>query len=181
MSIIRRKTMLKTIIMAVLLSIFSNTNANLEIGDPAPDFNLPDQFGSNHNLSDYYGQWLVLYFYPRDDTPGCTTQACDFRDAVERIINSRAIVFGISVDSIESHKAFSDKFKLPFSLLSDASGEVSESYDSLRNYYLIKLAKRNTFIIDPKGNIAKIYLSVDPNSHSKMVLDDLSVLQKALD
>ena len=118
-----------------------------------------------------------LYFYPKDDTPGCTTQACDFRDAVKRIIASKAVVFGLSLDSVASHKLFAEKYNLPFSLLADEAGEVSELYDSL--HWLKSYSKRNTFIVDPEGNIAKIYLSVNPKTHSEMVLSDLSSLQKA--
>jgi peroxiredoxin Q/BCP len=117
--------------------------------------------------------------YPKDDTPGCTTQACDFRDAVKRIIASKAVVFGLSLDSVTSHKLFAEKYDLPFSLLADETGEVSELYDSLSMFY--KMAKRNTFIVDPKGNIAKIYLSVNPKTHSEMVLNDLNSIQKASD
>jgi len=118
-----------------------------------------------------------LYFYPKDDTPGCTTQACDFRDAVKRIIASRSNVFGVSLDSVESHKRFADKNNLPFSLLSDETGIVAKAYDSLNNFMSLKSAKRNTFIIDPDGKIAKIYLSVKPSTHSQMVLNDLNQLQ----
>ena len=139
---------------------------------------MQDQNNITHTLSDYEGQWVVLYFYPKDDTPGCTTQACDFRDAVKRIIVSKAVVFGLSLDSVASHKLFAEKYNLPFSLLADETGEVSELYDSLHKL-LKSYAKRNTFIVDPKGNIAKIYLSVDPKTHSEMVLSDLSNLQKA--
>jgi len=164
--------------MACLLGLFSSAFAELSVGEKAPNFTLPDQNNIDHTLSDYAGRWIVLYFYPMNDSPGCTTQACDFRDAVERIINSKAIVFGVSVDSVESHKDFSDKFNLPFSLLADESGEVSDAYESLRDFYVLMLSKRNTFIIDPAGNIAKIYISVDPDTHSQMVLNDLSELQK---
>ncbi len=118
-----------------------------------------------------------MYFYPKDDTPGCTTQACDFRDAIDRIIASKSTVFGVSLDSVESHKRFAEKNKLPFSLLSDTGGIVSKAYDSLNNFISFKSSKRNTFIIDPEGNIAKIYLSVKPSTHSKMILNDLNQLQ----
>ena len=178
MGIIHRKIKTRLLFIASLLLVFSSSNAGIIIGDKAPNFSLDDQYNISHTLIDYQGQWVVLYFYPRDDSPGCTTQACDFRDAVEYIISSKAVVFGISVDSVESHKDFSDKFNLPFSLLSDESGEVSKRYDSLRDFYVFTLSKRNTFIIDPQGNIAKIYLAVDPETHSKMILNDLSVLQQ---
>ena len=171
------KSIITASVMAVLLTASSSSIAALKVGDKAPNFSLQDQNNITHTLSDYESQWVVLYFYPKDDTPGCTTQACDFRDAVKRIIASKAVVFGLSLDSVASHKLFAEKYNLPFSLLADEKGEVSELYDSLRK--LLGYAKRNTFIVDPKGNIAKIYLSVDPKTHSEMVLSDLDSLQKA--
>jgi len=165
------------IIVAVLLPFSFASLAQIKVGSKAPNFNLSDQNSIQHQLSDYEGSWVILYFYPKDDTPGCTTQACDFRDAVKRIIASKSNVFGVSLDSVESHKRFADKNNLPFSLLSDESGEVSEAYDSLNNFMSFKSAKRNTFIIDPDGKVAKIYLSVKPSTHSQMVLNDLNQLQ----
>ena len=163
--------------VVVFLLVFSSSSiAGIKVGDKAPNFTLQDQNNLTHTLSDYEGQWIVLYFYPKDDTPGCTTQACDFRDAVKRIITSKAVLFGLSVDSVRSHKLFAEKYNLPFSLLADETGEVSELYDSLSSFF--KVANRNTFIIDPEGNIAKIYLSVNPKTHSEMVLNDLNSLQK---
>ena len=161
-----------------MLITSSSVLANLEVGDKAPNFILNDQNNDAHQLSDYEGRWVILYFYPKDDTPGCTTQACDFRDAVKRIIASRSVVFGLSLDSVESHKRFSDKNNLPFSLLSDEEGMAAKSYDSLNNFMGYKSAKRNTFIINPQGFLSKIYLSVDPKTHSQMVLNDLSLLQE---
>ena len=165
------------IFVALLLPISLASLAQIKVGSKAPNFTLSDQNSIQHQLSDYEGSWVILYFYPKDDTPGCTTQACDFRDAVKRIIASKSNVFGVSLDSVESHKRFADKNNLPFSLLSDESGEVSEAYDSLNNFMSFKSAKRNTFIIDPYGKIAKIYLSVKPSTHSQMVLNDLNQLQ----
>jgi len=171
------KSIITASVIAVLLTTSSSSIAGLKVGDKAPNFSLQDQNNITHSLSYYEGQWVVLYFYPKDDTPGCTTQACDFRDAVKRIIASKSVVFGLSLDSVESHKLFAEKYNLPFSLLADETREVSELYDSLHK--LLGYAKRNTFIVDPKGNIAKIYLSVDPKTHSEMVLSDLSSLQKS--
>jgi len=171
------KSIITASVITVLLIASSSSIAALKVGDKAPNFSLQDQNNITHTLSDYEGQWVVLYFYPKDDTPGCTTQACDFRDAVKRIIASKSVVFGLSLDSVASHKLFAEKYNLPFSLLADEKGEVSKLYDSLRK--LLGYAKRNTFMVDPKGNIAKIYLSVDPKTHSEMVLSDLSSLQKA--
>ena len=165
------------IFVALLLPMSYAQLAQIKVGSKAPNFTLSDQNSIQHQLSDYEGSWVILYFYPKDDTPGCTTQACDFRDAVKRIIASKSNVFGVSLDSVESHKRFADKNNLPFSLLSDESGEVSEAYDSLNNFMSFKSAKRNTFIIDPDGKVAKIYLSVKPSTHSQMVLNDLNQLQ----
>ena len=165
------------IFVALLLPISFASLAKIKVGSKAPNFTLSDQNSIQHQLSDYEGSWVILYFYPKDDTPGCTTQACDFRDAVKRIIASKSNVFGVSLDSVESHKRFADKNNLPFSLLSDESGEVSEAYDSLNNFMSFKSAKRNTFIIDPDGKVAKIYISVKPSTHSQMVLNDLNQLQ----
>ena len=165
------------IFVALLLPMSYASFAQINVGSKAPNFTLSDQNSIQHQLSDYEGSWVILYFYPKDDTPGCTTQACDFRDAVKRIIASKSNVFGVSLDSVESHKRFADKNNLPFSLLSDESGEVSEAYDSLNNFMSFKSAKRNTFIIDPDGKVAKIYLSVKPSTHSQMVLNDLNQLQ----
>ena len=169
------KSIITASVMAVLFTASSSSIAALKVGDKAPNFSLQDQNNITHTLSNYEGQWVVLYFYPKDDTPGCTTQACDFRDAVKRIIPSKSVVFGLSLDSVASHKLFAEKYNLPFSLLADEKGEASKLYDSLRK--LLGYAKRNTFIVDPKGNIAKIYLSVDPKAHSQMVLNDLESLQ----
>jgi len=170
--------LLRQFFVSVLLVFFSMSSlAGLSIGNQAPNFILKDQNNLSHNLNDYKGSWVILYFYPKDDTPGCTTQACDFRDAVERIISSRSIVFGVSLDSVESHKRFAEKNNLPFSLLSDQDGNVSKAYDSLNSFISFKASKRNTFIIDPEGKIAKIYLSVNPSTHSQMVLNDLNQLQ----
>jgi thioredoxin-dependent peroxiredoxin len=165
------------IFVVILLPISFASLAQIKVGSKAPNFTLRDQNSIQHQLSDYEGSWVILYFYPKDDTPGCTTQACDFRDAVKRIIASKSNVFGVSLDSVESHKRFAAKNNLPFSLLSDESGEVSEAYDSLNNFMSFKSAKRNTFIIDPDGKVAKIYLSVKPSTHSQMVLNDLNQLQ----
>ena len=173
------KSIITSSVIIFLLVISSSSIAGLKVGDKAPNFTLQDQNNITHILSDYEGQWLVLYFYPKDDTPGCTTQACDFRDAVKRIIASKSVVFGLSLDNVRSHKLFAEKYNLPFSLLADETGEVSELYDSLNKFF--KVAKRNTFIVDPKGNIAKIYLSVNPKTHAEMVLNDLNNLQKASD
>ncbi len=150
---------------------------SLAIGQTAPDFNLPDQAGKRHKLSDYRGQWVVLYFYPKDDTPGCTKEACSFRDNISAISTQGAVVLGISVDDTNSHADFAEKHHLPFPLLADKGGEVAQQYGSLLNLIVIKVAKRHSFIIDPEGRIAKIYRSVDPATHVAQIVNNLKMLQ----
>ncbi len=150
------------------------------VGSPAPAFKLQDQDGKWHSLSDYRGKWVVLYFYPKDDTPGCTTEACAFRDNIFAFDKEGAVVLGISVDEVGSHKAFAEKHSLPFTLLADPTKAVTKEYGVLRTYMAVmEMAHRETFIIDPQGRIAKHYDTVDPDSHSKVVLDDLKALKAA--
>jgi peroxiredoxin Q/BCP len=146
------------------------------VGSPAPEFRLQDQNGEWHNLSDYRGKWLALYFYPKDDTPGCTTEACNFRDSSFAYKAIGAEVVGISVDDVASHKEFEEKYELPFTLLADPSGETCAEYGVLRDYKMMQIASRQSFIIDPDGNIAKHYPDVDPETHSADVLADLELL-----
>jgi peroxiredoxin Q/BCP len=127
-------------------------------------------------LSDYRGQWVVLYFYPKDDTPHCTTEACQFRDDAFQLHQLGAVVLGVSVDDTDSHAEFAKKHHLAFPLLADRGGVVADSYGSITNLLVIKFAKRNTFIIDPSGKIAKVYVSVDAQQHAKSVLQDLTAL-----
>lgn len=147
-----------------------------EVGKPAPDFNLPDQNGKQHTLQEYRGKWLVLYFYPKDDTPGCTQEACAFRDDLKQISELGAQVVGVSVDDSNSHAEFAKKYHLPFPLLADKTTETAERYGSLMNLFLIKVARRYTFLIDPQSNVRKVYLSVETSRHSKEVIDDLQKL-----
>ena len=152
--------------------------ATPEAGSPAPAFHLQDQAGAWHDLGEYRGKWLVLYFYPKDDTPGCTTQACEFRDNIFAFGKQGAVILGISVDDVASHKHFAEEHGLPFTLLADSTKETAKSYGVLRSALgLMEIASRETFIIDPQGRIAKHYASVDPKGHSQMVLADLKVLQ----
>lgn len=148
-----------------------------EVGSPAPDFSLPDQNGSMHGLSDYRGNWLVLYFYPKDDTPGCTREACAFRDDLQQISELDAQVVGVSVDDSQSHAEFAKKYHLPFPLLADKTTETTARYGALMNLWFMKIARRYTFLIDPQGNIAKVYLSVETSRHSKQIIDDLKQLK----
>lgn len=147
-----------------------------EVGKPAPDFKLPDQNGKQHTLTDYRGKWLVLYFYPKDDTPGCTQEACAFRDDLAQITELGAQVVGVSVDDSDSHAEFAKKYHLPFPLLADKTTKTADSYGALLNLFLIKVARRYTFLIDPQGNISKVYLSVETSRHSKQIIEDLQKL-----
>ena len=148
-----------------------------EIGQPAPNFSLPDQNGKIHTLDNFRGKWLALYFYPKDDTPGCTEQACKFRDDLHKLEALGANIVGISVDNTTSHAKFARKYNLPFPLLADNKAETAAQYNSLLNLGLVKFAKRNTFLIDPNGKIAKIYLSASTSRNSIEVIEDLKKLQ----
>jgi len=148
-----------------------------EVGQPAPNFKLPDQNGKIHTLDNFHGKWLALYFYPKDDTPGCTEQACKFRDDLHKLEALGANVVGISVDNTTSHAKFARKYNLPFPLLADSKAETAAQYNSLLNLGIVKFAKRNTFLIDPNGKIAKIYLSASTSRNSIKVIEDLKKLQ----
>lgn len=152
--------------------------AEIKEGDTAPEFELFDQYQKPHKLADYQGKWVVLYFYPKDDTPGCTTEACNFRDDIFKIRQLNAEVLGVSVDNVESHAKFADKHGLPFPLLSDGNAQVAKSYGALMSLGPIKIAKRHTFIIDPQGRIAKVYRDVKPKEHSDEIIHDLEILRK---
>jgi peroxiredoxin Q/BCP len=148
------------------------------IGEKAPDFSLPDAKGEVRSLASFKGNWLVLYFYPKDDTPGCTKEACSFRDDLHKLEKLGAKVVGISVDDSKSHAEFAKKYNLPFPLLSDITGAVANKYGALTNLGIIKIAKRYTFLIDPDGVLKKSYFSVDTSRHSQQIIDDLSMLQQ---
>lgn len=167
---------LAIVALVFLISKQSEAANTPKPGDTAPDFRLVDQNGTIKSLSDFSGQWVVLYFYPKDDTPGCTKEACSFRDDLTTLEKLGAKVVGVSVDDSDSHSKFASKYHLPFPLLADADGKVADSYGALTNLLLLKIAKRYTFLIDPKGKIAKVYLSVDTSRHSQEIVDDLKKL-----
>ena len=150
--------------------------ANIEIGSPAPEFELPDQVGQLHSLEDYRDQWVVLYFYPKDETPGCTTQACEFRDNIFAFHELNAQILGVSLDDVDSHKDFAENHNLPFPLLADTEGAAADLYGVKTRMMGFTVAKRQTFLIDPEGNVAKHYEKVDPDEHSAEVLADLEAL-----
>ena len=163
--------------VTLMLSTAAFAQESPTIGADAPKFKLQDQTGKWHALKDYRGKWVVLYFYPKDNTPGCTTQACEFRDNIFAYRELNAVILGVSVDSVDSHKTFSEEQNLPFSILSDADKKVTTSYGTLKKYVgMVELARRDTFIIDPQGRVAKHYVSVDPKGHSELVLGDLRQL-----
>jgi len=166
-------------VFTILLSVTVFAGDTPAVGSVAPGFNLQDQNSDWHSLEDYRGQWLAVYFYPKDDTPGCTTEACNFRDNIYAFKAIDAAVVGISVDDVESHKKFSDKYKLPFTILADDDGDMSKAYGVLRDYKLLKLASRQSFLINPEGKIAKHYDDVDPDEHTAIVLADIKAFMAA--
>jgi len=164
----------------ILWRMTAYANRNLpRPGAASPAFTLPDQTGALRDSRGFRGKWLVLYFYPRDDTPGCTEQAARYRDAMRDIEALGATVCGVSVDGAERHAAFARKYNLPFVLLSDVNGEVAARHGSLRDFGIIKFAKRNTFLIDPQGKVAKVYLGVNPSRDTAAVITDLKQLARA--
>lgn len=146
------------------------------VGNPAPEFELPDQDGQLHSLEDYRDSWIVLYFYPKDETPGCTTEACEFRDNIFAFRKLNAQILGVSLDDVESHKAFAENHGLPFPLLADAEGVVADAYGVKTKMFGMTVAKRQTFVIGPDGTLVKHYEKVRPATHSKEVLADLEAL-----
>jgi len=160
-------------ILLLIIGIIMAKSAELKIGDDAPDFKLLDQNNNEHTLSDYFGKKLVVYFYPKDDTPGCKKEACSIRDNFNRFEESNIIVFGISYDSPSSHKKFAEKYNLPFVLLSDSTKSVAKLYNS--NGFI--MARRNTFLMDKDGKILKIYKNVDVTTHTENILNDFSKLE----
>lgn len=148
----------------------------LQVGDAAPELKLKDQHGNLVFLRDFAGRWVVLYFYPKDNTPGCTREACNFQDESERLASLNAQVIGVSADSRESHAAFAGKFNLKFPLLADPAKKVTRSYGALAFY---RLARRMTFIVDPQGKVRKIFKSVNPKTHAGEVAQALAELQSS--
>lgn len=150
------------------------------IGSVAPTFTLKDQNDKVHTLTDYRGKWVLLYFYPKDNTPGCTKQACAIRDEFPAFTKLNCVVFGISTDSEKSHKKFEEKFELPFTLLADVEKKMAQDYGVwapkkfMGREFLGTL--RTSFLIDPEGKIAKVYEKVKPEEHADMVLGDLKTL-----
>ena len=164
--------------LLALLGLHNVQAAELAIGSAAPKFTLPDQESKTHTLAEYRGRWVVLYFYPKDDTPGCTTEACNFRDDLPALRALNVQILGISLDDTKSHALFAEKYRLPFPLLADTEGDVARAYGSLWSIGPLRIAKRYTFVIDPEGRVAKIYRNVKPADHSRELQHDLKELQK---
>jgi peroxiredoxin Q/BCP len=160
-------------------SLAEEVEMSVAAGQAAPDFLLRDQNGETRTLSTYRRHWVVLYFYPKNDTPGCTQEACRFRDDLPALRKLDAEVLGVSVDNPESHARFSSKHGLPFPLLADTDGKVARQYGALRSLAFIRFAKRHSFIIDPQGKVAKIYREVRSDIHSQEVIEDLKALQRS--
>ena len=149
------------------------------VGTTAPAFALKDQNGVQHTLADYAGKWLVLYFYPKDGTPGCTKEVCAFRDSIAQVRAAGAEVVGVSVDDVASHKKFAEEHQVPFPLLADADKSTAQSYGVLTSKLGVKYARRHTFVIDLQGKIAKYYPDVDPEKNVRQVVADLAQLTAA--
>jgi thioredoxin-dependent peroxiredoxin len=172
---------LSAIVGLVTLPVVQATETQKQpaAGAPAPDFSLTTSNGSQVSLKDYRGKWVVLYFYPKDFTSGCTMEARNFQRDLEKFEEADAVILGVSVDTAQSHKDFCAKEGLNFKLLADPDAKVSTEYGSVMDYKGSKLAARNTFIINPKGEIAKVYTGVKPADHSEQVLKDLAELKKS--
>ena len=166
-------------VVAIAVSLVTVRAANGTVptaGQPAPTFTLPSQDGSQISLASYHGKWVVLYFYPKDATPGCTIEAHNFQRDLSQYEAKNAVILGVSEDSAASHQSFCTKEGLTFHLLADTEHTVADAYGSLSNMAGFKIAKRNTFLINPAGNIAQVWTAVDPSTHSPAVLAALSSL-----
>jgi len=173
---LKLSTLLPMLLAATPLLAFG---ASLPLaGSQAPEFTLPSQDGTPVSLKDYRGKWVILYFYPKDFTNGCTIEAHNFQRDQSQYQSKNAVILGVSVDSADSHKQFCAKEGLNFKLLADTEYKVTAAYGSLTNMVLVKFASRHTFIINPEGKIVKVYEDVNPNKHSEEVLSALAELQK---
>ena len=173
---------LKMLSLTAVISIFvwadAYTDTQPAVGDSAPSFKLQDQNGDWHTLGDYKGKYVVLFFYPKDGTPGCTTEACNFRDNIFAFDDLNTQILGISLDDVDSHKEFSEKYSLPYPILADIEKESAVDYGVLGKFMMMTITKRESFIIDPEGLIVKHYKNVDPDKHTDEVIEELKSLQK---
>ena len=171
------KILFFTLALTAVLSWAADQAQPPTAGNPAPAFSLPNQEGAQVSLDQFKGKWVVLYFYPKDFTSGCTVEAHNFQRDLDKYSQKNAVILGVSVDDVESHKGFCAKEGLNFKLLADSNHAVVEKYGSVMEYKGMTLAARNTFLIDPSGVIRKVYLKVDPQNHSEEVLADLGQLE----
>jgi thioredoxin-dependent peroxiredoxin len=168
------------LLLGLIVPVHADEPSTLpQVGQVAPDFRLQDQNGKWQTPADHRGRWVVLYFYPKDFTPGCTTEVCTFRDDVAKLRQAGADVLGVSLDDVKSHAEFAAKYHVPFPLLSDADGKTAQAYGVLTSTMGFKYARRTTFLIDPQGKVAKVYQDVDPEKNSAQVLADLNTLKVA--
>src|SRR5215831_5135087 len=176
-----RKTVLSAIMGLATFTCMAGTESQIqpEVGKPAPEFSLSTGDGSQVSLKDYRGKWVVLYFYPKDLTSGCTMEARNFQRDLTKYSDAGAVILGVSVDTAQSHKDFCAKEGLNFKLLADPDAKVSAEYGSVMDYKGQRLAARNTFIINPDGDVVKVYTGVKPAEHSDQVLKDLAELKKS--
>ena len=168
-----------TLALAALIAVAADQPQPPAAGNPAPAFSLPSQEGAQVSLDQFKGKWVVLYFYPKDFTSGCTIEAHNFQRDLDKYTPKNAVILGVSVDTVDSHKSFCTKEGLNFKLLADSTHAVAEKYGSIMDHDGTILAARNTFLIDPTGVIRKVYLKVSPQGHSEEVLADLQQLQSA--
>ncbi|KQW99116.1 MULTISPECIES: peroxiredoxin [Acinetobacter] len=161
-------------------SILSKLDSNQKqwVGKPAPNFKLQDQNSKWHELSQYKGKWVVLYFYPKDDSPGCTQEANQFKSLYPQFIKNNAVVLGVSLDDVKSHQKFSEKLGLNFPILADSNHQLADQFGIIRNLGIAKIAKRETFLIDPQGTIVYHYSSVNTQTHADQVLADIQKFSK---
>ncbi len=166
------------ILLGVGLAMLASNRSNVvpQVGEAAPDFTLPSQDNSPVSLHEFKGHWVVLYFYPKDNTHGCTIEAHNFQRDIAKYQAANAVVLGVSVDTTGSHQDFCAKQGLTFKLLADTEKTVSKAYGSVTNLMVTKIAARNSFLIDPTGKIAKVWVGVEPNKHSEEVLTALKAL-----
>jgi peroxiredoxin Q/BCP len=170
------KSLIALCLLTVTSLLFANSTPS--VGSAAPEFTLNSQEGTPVSLKDYRGKWVVLYFYPKDFTSGCTVEAHNFQRDLAQYQQKNAVILGVSVDTADSHKQFCAKEGLNFKLLADTDHKVSTTYDSMMSYQGMQIAARHTFIINPEGKIVKVYTEVKPNEHSAEVLAALTDLQK---
>src|ERR1700689_1005908 len=169
--------LLMTVAVVALCAVAADQPQPPTAGPQAPAFSLPSQEGAQVSLDQFKGKWVVLYFYPKDFTQGCTIEAHNFQRDIDKYTQKNAAIVGVSVDGVDSHKGFCTKEGLNFKLLSDTSHTVVQEYGSIMDHEGMTLAARNTFLIDPSGVIRKVYLKVSPQGHSDEVLADLQQLQ----